>query len=333
MRIRHRIELIVAAVAASASAGCSWQSVAEEPGATEVASELREAQALRDEGDDEAANTLLRVTRLRRPDDFGIALALARALAEEEPDEAVFHFSAALALRPDDFDVWRELANTFAAELGDTARARELLRAASVRWPKDGRPIVAIGIVERTDGDDDKAFESFRRAIEVDPELADAHGRIAELLAKRGDHEAACEAARRAVELAPDEQQFQIALLRALHELGEHAELIERCLPATRIGVKAAPVLLATGLRNCSTEGVASVVDGVAANPQNDVYEWLFLAMSQHRLGASNVGRDWHARAVDWAAREDTEITDALARLFSTTIRFLDSESGAPADR
>ena len=87
---------------------------------------------------------------------------------------AIAVFRAALALTPDDPDLWRDLAGSYdGADRPDAAET--CARAALQRRPEDARAWLMLAQLRQRAEDLDGAADAFRRALTLDPALGDAH--------------------------------------------------------------------------------------------------------------------------------------------------------------
>lgn len=83
-------------------------------------------------------------------------------------------FRAALAITPEDPDLWRDLAGALDAA-GDAAAAESSVRMALHHRPADARTWLTLAQFRSRADDADGATDGFRRALALDPELGDAH--------------------------------------------------------------------------------------------------------------------------------------------------------------
>ncbi len=83
-------------------------------------------------------------------------------------------FSAALALAPEDADLWRDLAGVLDAA-GRAAAAEACIRAGLGHHPSDARAWLALAQFRSRADDRDAAVDGFSRALALDPTLGDAH--------------------------------------------------------------------------------------------------------------------------------------------------------------
>ena len=95
------------------------------------------------------AEPLLRAAQRHRPTDFWLNYELGRMLIEVKPWDAIGFFRAALALRPQTSSIYYNL-----------------------------------GLAQVSAGDWEEARESYRQAVEIDPNLAAVRTRLGDLLAE-----------------------------------------------------------------------------------------------------------------------------------------------------
>ncbi|MFG0244134.1 MAG: tetratricopeptide repeat protein [Phycisphaerales bacterium JB054] len=115
-----------------------------------------------------------------------------------------------------------------ALQRGDDRQARALLDTAVSRWPGDFRVWVLRAEAEaRVESLIPDALADLNRAIELDPTLAEAHRRRAELLAKLGREDEAIKAWQDAVRLNPTNDELRSALLVTMIRRGMEAEAVQ----------------------------------------------------------------------------------------------------------
>ncbi len=112
------------------------------------------------------------------------------------------------------------LADLLAAA-GRGAEALETYRTAVALAPECAEAHCNFGITQRASGDSAAAIESCRRAIELSPELAAAHVNLGNALRDLGRLEEAIVAYQRGVSLAPDAADAHMNLGEAYREAGD----------------------------------------------------------------------------------------------------------------
>ena len=125
------------------------------------------------------------------PQDFEALRALAKAeLALGQRAEALRNIEACLRGRPEDARIWRDNL-TMLQSLGE----RDALDAAMARLPRsaDAEPEIWMfrGQVKEERGDTPGAAEAYRRALELNPNLQNAHYRLAMIEGRLGHREQA----------------------------------------------------------------------------------------------------------------------------------------------
>jgi tetratricopeptide (TPR) repeat protein len=101
------------------------------------------------------------------------------------------------------------------------------LEAAVARDPADPGPYVDLGIAYLRQGDQPRALETLRRAVEVGPRLAEAHNWLGVALAEKSDLPGAIAAFRKAIELDPKHGRAYANLGSALAKAGDYAAAVK----------------------------------------------------------------------------------------------------------
>ncbi|MFG1349167.1 tetratricopeptide repeat protein [Xanthobacter autotrophicus] len=134
--------------------------------------------------------------------------------------EALAHFDTALVLDPRAVEALANRAQV-RVRLGQNAEAlADFARLAELQ-PWEPAHLLAKGALLHGFGRSAEAGEAAFAALQLKPDLADAHFLIGQTLRSAGDLPAAREAFRLALAAAPDRPAFQLALARLERELGE----------------------------------------------------------------------------------------------------------------
>lgn len=253
--------------------------------------------ASRDPGNAEAyEHQITALTRLGRHDEAEVAFYLG---VQAAPDEGALHAAIAESLfdrglyaraawclheasRLDDGlpGVHARLGTVYAAQ-GQPELARRHYLAELRRRPGDTETLVELGRLLRRIGRGAEAGEKFRRALELNPAIAEAHFQLAGLAAEAGDHTEARDRLESVLRLAPEYPGVRLAAARSLL--------------ATRDGVdadRARSLLVAefeAFVRDVSTDGVGcGRGDGSAARDGAAVRE-LISTLVEAKLAARAV--------------------------------------------
>jgi len=118
-------------------------------------------------------------------------LAFARALEKSgKLDDAAYQLLKAQKLAPDDPRPLKELGAVFYKKGLYDKSVQFLTRARGIA-PGDARVFYALGLAQEARRDPGAAMASYREAIKLDPNFADARKTLADLLATMGEHEQA----------------------------------------------------------------------------------------------------------------------------------------------
>ena len=126
--------------------------------------------------------------------------------------DAVSCYQRALALKPDDVEAQRRLGDAIAGRRGLAPSSADELNGLGITLAQQGRL--------------DEAIADFRRALEINPDLAQAHHNLGIALQEQGRLEEAAASYRRAVELKPDYASAYNYLGMALKDLSRLDEAV-----------------------------------------------------------------------------------------------------------
>jgi Tfp pilus assembly protein PilF len=126
--------------------------------------------------------------------------------------EAETYSRESLRLRPDDIEVWNELALSVWRQ-GRAAEAESIYRRASEIQPDDFRILTNLGVILYDQDRIDEAGESYRQALQHQPEAFTARMNLGVVLSDQGNFDDAMECLKRAYQLRPDSAEI-------LHNLG-----------------------------------------------------------------------------------------------------------------
>lgn len=173
---------------------------------------------------------------LRRNPDAWLAhqnLGMER-ISQHQMQDAVVHFEAVLAIRPDHAEAWNNLGGAL-ARLGRVDEAQNAYRKAI---PLDERNApyarVNLGNILLTHGRADDAIEQFRAALLLKPGYEEAHNSLGAALVSKGLMDEGMEHLREAVRIRPDYAQAYNNLGSALRRQ-DAAKAVEYYREALRV--------------------------------------------------------------------------------------------------
>jgi tetratricopeptide (TPR) repeat protein len=125
------------------------------------------------------------------PDDSAVQMHLARAetLAGKR-DASIAALQRAASISPDSFPRQEAYARGL-IEAGRDAEATAQYQKMLGRWPRNTDALVNLGLLEQRQGHGEEAIDSWQRAIDVDPDQANAQIYLAQALGARGEAQAA----------------------------------------------------------------------------------------------------------------------------------------------
>ena len=147
------------------------------------------------EGD---ARAFLRRVHESQPDDFWVTFNLAETVEENDPEEAVGYYRAAIALRPDAVAAHVNLGLAL-KQAGRLAEARDALRHATRVAVTSAIAYENLAVADLEAGDTQEAERNARRAVELNPNSPVALGLLGQALYMNGDATAAIPILERAI--------------------------------------------------------------------------------------------------------------------------------------
>jgi tetratricopeptide (TPR) repeat protein len=141
-------------------------------------------------GQEASLASLQRASRLN-PNDSAIQSRLAKAQAlSGQRDTAIASLERAASLNPADLSL-QEAYGRGLIEAGRDADAYVLYQKMLWRFPRDANALVNYGLLAHHLGHEDEALDSWRRAVEIDPQQYNAQLYIAQFLDQSGEVQAA----------------------------------------------------------------------------------------------------------------------------------------------
>jgi serine/threonine protein kinase/tetratricopeptide (TPR) repeat protein len=228
--------------------------------------------------DSERAEFLLRPAQQAHPDDYLINFQLAWTLQhrprDEQLDEAIRFYTAALALRPHNAAAWHWLADALRTR-GTTQEQIACERKAIALDPDYLPPYIDLSNALEAQGKRDEAIAVLRKAADsrsTDPQDLNNVSWFLTTSPSCELHDArrAVELAQKAVELAPEVGDYWNTLGAAQYRAGSWQSAID------------------------------ALERSMALRRGGDSFDWFFLAMARWQLGEHDKARVWYERAVQW---------------------------------
>ncbi len=252
--------------------------------------------ALRSKGDAEAALTLFRSLLGDQPDSPELLYQVGQTLRQKgDLQGAIQSFEKALELSPEAREAYYGLGQAL-KEAAATARRKQPSR----RPAPATAGLLKAGTQAMARGDLSAARDLFQRAVETDPECAEAHNMLGFVLGRGRDLPAAIDSLNRAIALDPNLADAHYNLGVALWYQGDRAKSAAELDTALRLNPTAdnaygfrGMTLRETGDLNRARQ---MLIRAIAVNPQNPVpyidlgTVFLRLAQLEHALGQFEAG-------------------------------------------
>jgi serine/threonine-protein kinase len=195
--------------------------------------------ALRDTGDPEMAETILRQAQRRHPGDAGLNYDFAQCLEKlARREEAIRYYTAARAIRP---EVAHELAHALERK-GESDEAIAVFQELTRLRPGNGRHHMCLGMTLKSQGRRqdasvalDAAIAVLREHIREGPEDAAAHDNLATAFYRQGRFEESIAEYREAIRLRPESAKLHDGLGEALRRHGKQDEAMTEFREAIRL--------------------------------------------------------------------------------------------------
>jgi len=284
------------------------------------------ARVLRRTGRAAEAEAILQPIVNAAPGAVAALKEMARAkLAQGRPDDALPDAAVASAISENDEDAQRlNIEVTVAKALlnvarGDVDMAMQDLMQARDQHPTEPSIRLGLGKTFKTRGNLDEAIVELRKAVELDPELTEAHFELGHLLlALKGDAQSALPPLEAAVAHEPSNLTYRAWLGAALSTARQYDRAVKELLTVTGDAAYTAAdawIYLGTAYLGASRfkEGAEALEKGVARAPEspdaNAYLAWCYFGMKDaekfKQAGAK-------ARSLGW---KDAQLLDRLKRI------------------
>jgi tetratricopeptide (TPR) repeat protein len=186
----------------------------------------QQAQAYYNAGNYPQSLALAGEAMARQPDDVEMLRIAALSSSALGREDAVGLLRRLVAVRPDDADGWRDLADAL-TEVGDSAGAMEALRQLVRLRPDDLAAQIDLGHTLYATGARDEAIVTLVRASEQAPGNLDVLRGLADMYRMNGQTRAALETARQLTRWRPDDVAALIDAAEMALALGQADEAAE----------------------------------------------------------------------------------------------------------
>ena len=208
------------------------------------------------------------------------------------------------------------------SKLDRTVEAAEILaEAVTSDGGVSAEAFVNYGVVLRKIGDVDNATQQLTRAIELDPNLAQAHASLGLAFASQQKYEPAAKALARAVDLEPENVKTRINLALALEQIGQtnnalsQLEEVMRLEPDSVVAIVYAAEFLAK--RRRFPEAIEYAQRAVNQKPR--AAKLRFRLASLHELAGNDVAALAEYREAERLVRGDPVVQACIAWLLATS--------------
>jgi tetratricopeptide (TPR) repeat protein len=123
------------------------------------------------------------------------------------------------------YEVLKELGDCHAS-LGNHDRARQCYEEAAILAPEKAGPAIGIGVVELQSDNPDAADRAFRRAVEIEPDCAEAYGGLAMVCQRRGRYPEAFDLYMTCLDKDADNLVALLGLFQTSCQMGSFARVI-----------------------------------------------------------------------------------------------------------
>jgi DNA-binding winged helix-turn-helix (wHTH) protein/Tfp pilus assembly protein PilF len=245
-------------------------------------------------------------------------------------EKAIDEFQRAVALDPTFALAYAGLAdastrrgfNTSGASAEESyARSKALAQKALSLDPEVPEAYVALATVKRIyDWDWAGAEGDFRRAIELNPNYAQAHLGYALLLSCLGRADEAMVEIKRATEIDPLSQDVKSGYLTVLESRGEYAEALAHAQENVKFNKE-----YRRGMRGVATflfhlgeyPRVIEIAEQELTAKNSQEFVWLSLLVTSHHRSGQTEKRDERLKQLEELARTDTKALYALAENYA----------------
>jgi serine/threonine protein kinase/Flp pilus assembly protein TadD len=277
-----------------------------------------------------------------RPHNPGTCVELGRALERAgDPDGAIGAYREALDWHPDCVVAHEGLGRALESKGDPDGAIAELRQLIGSGYEAQGRFLV--GNVLLHTGHREAAIASYRKAIELNPNLGEAHYNLGIALSEKKEcQDAATESYRnaitcdrRTIELNPEDNWARNDLAWFLAtcayvQLREPAEAVKLAQKNVELAPMIGEFWKTLGVAHYSAgscqETIAALEKAMELRNGGDSNDWFVLAMACWRLGEQDKARQWFDKAVQWMDKNRPNSRD-LGRVRAEAAKLLKVEA------
>ncbi|SDO95240.1 Predicted O-linked N-acetylglucosamine transferase, SPINDLY family [Rhodoferax sp. OV413] len=217
----------------AAALACYRQAAALDPHSADAHTSL--GYALQQSGDLVAAQASLAQALQLQPENFDAAYLSGQVCASlEQPEQAIRHWEAALALQPTFEPLYAELCQAL-SKTGAWDKAVSTLAGGMQRFPNNAVFHFLRGNLHTQAQEWTEAAVQYAAALRLNPQLIEAHGNLAAVFQAQHNWQQAWEQYEHALRLNPRDAAHLTGRATVLLQLGQHAQALRSCQEALAI--------------------------------------------------------------------------------------------------
>ena len=202
----------------------------------EVYKAIQRARLLNSAGRGEEGNAILETISREEPNFYVIPFLQAENFAQAHRwDSAERSYLACLKLNPAFEQAIMGLANLYLRDEGDAARAKPWLDLAVHRNPHNYAAYYALGVIARSEKNDEEAYHYFLKAVEENTDYANAQQELGIMLVDRKRYEESLGPLSRAESLGQQDPRLEHYFGTALANVGRFKDAVDHYQKALKL--------------------------------------------------------------------------------------------------